>query len=452
MNNSQEEEVEQWEALDLGDSELPSFLRPCKRKSPSRPSLQQPTTPHLNPKAGFSSNTNHQTLRRCSSLRDHFLEDNSYPRSLIPGPAATVQVAIRRKMNKDPKSFDERGEPIPTQEFICKAAEEPDWDDKDFSEDPWVSAVDYIRRQGLLSKGGNAIGTPLSEIKSVSCSWGKVDQVVAIVKTCTPNGLGDMMVTLKDPTGTIDASVHRKLISESEFGRDIRVGAVVILNKVAVCAPSRSSRYLNITLKNISKVITKDTPVVPNESHSETSAKNPVPVNENEEALRMRPKVFPVEQGTTQGIMNSLRRNATEGSEASTDVEMEETNPTEEGSSWVKGVANNQFQARTDQTHLGKHDSISQAEIAASSTTSNTQEQQLQEDVATGTDDTADDIRPAKKISRSREPQSCELESVKGNSDEVTPGSKVNKSQPMASSSLVPQWTDEQLEELFDFD
>ncbi|CAN6927394.1 unnamed protein product [Brassica oleracea] len=437
--NSQEEVVEQWEALDLGDSELPSFLRPCKRKSPSRPPLQ-PTTPRLNPK------TNHQTLGRCSSRpEDRFLED-SYSRSLIPGPAGTVQVAIRRKMNKDPKSFDEQGEPIPTQEFICKAAEEPDWDDKDFSEDPWVSAV-----EGLLSNGGRAIGTPLSEIKSVCCSWGKVDQVVAIVKTCTPNGLGDIMVTLKDPTGTIDASVHRKVISDSEFGRDIRVGAVVILNKVAVCAPSRSSRYLNITLKNISKVITKETPVLPDESHFETSAKNPVPVNENEEDLRMRPKVFPVEQGTTQGIMNSLRRNATESNEATTDVEMEETNPTVESNSWLKGVAKNQFQARMDLTHLGKHDSSSQTGIAASRTTSNTREQQLQEDVATETN-TADDIRPAKKISRSREPQSGVLDGVMGNSDEVTSGSKVNKSQPMASSSLVPQWTDEQLEELFDFD
>ena len=151
----------------------------------------------------------------------------------------------------------------------------------------------------------------------------------------------------------------------------------------------------------------------------------------------MRPKVFPVEQGTTQGIMNSLRRSVRESSEATTDVEMEETNPTEESNSWLKGVAKNQFQARMDLTHLGKHDSSSQTGIAASRTT--------------GTD-TADDIRLAKRISRSPEPQSGELESVKGNSDEVTSGSKVNKSQPMASSSLVPQWTDEQLEELFDFD
>jgi hypothetical protein len=54
---------------------------------------------------------------------------------------------------------------------------------------------------------------------------------------------------------------------------------VVILKQVAVCAPSRSSTYLNITLKNISKVITKDTPVLPNQNDSEMSAKNHVSVN-----------------------------------------------------------------------------------------------------------------------------------------------------------------------------
>jgi hypothetical protein len=65
---------------------------------------------------------------------------------------------------------------------------------------------------------------------------------VAIVKTCTPNGLGDVMVTLKDPTGTIDASVHRKVISESEFGRDIRVGAVVILKQVCCFSLRRQNK------------------------------------------------------------------------------------------------------------------------------------------------------------------------------------------------------------------
>ncbi|CAD5314962.1 unnamed protein product [Arabidopsis thaliana] len=453
--NSQAE-VDQWEALDLGDSELPSFLRPCKRKSPTR-SLQ-PHAQQQNPKAGFNSNTNHRpTLRRCSSP-DKFLEE-SYSRSLIPGPAGVVQVAIRRKMNKDPKSFNEHGEPIPTQEFLRKAAEEPDWEDKDFSEDPWVSTVDYIRSEGLLSNGGNAIGTPVSEIKRRCDSWGKVDQVVAIVKTCTPNGLGDVMVTLKDPTGTIDASVHRKVISESEFGRDIRVGAVVILKQVAVCAPSRSSTYLNITLKNISKVITKDTPVLPNQNDSEMSAKNHVsvndlpkqndsemsgknlvPVNENEEYLRLQPNVFSVEQSTTQGIMNNLRQNAKGSSEALHDIEMVDINPAEGSkSSPKKGVTKNQCEVRMEQTLLGKHDSISQTE------------QQLYEDVATETD-IADCIRPAKQIRRSSQSQIDEQESVMGNPDEVTTRTTIHKSQSMASTISLPQWTDEQLEELFAFD
>lgn len=154
----------------------------------------------------------------------------------------------------------------------------------------------------------------------------------------------------------------------------------------------------------------------------------------------MQPKVFPVEQGTTQGIMNNLRQNGKESSEALIDVEMEETNRAE----GQKGVTKNQCEVRMEQTLLEKHASISQTETAASRrTTSNTQEQQLHED---GTD-TANDFRPVKQMRRSGE-----QESVVENPDEVTSGSKVNKSRPMASSSLVPQWTDEQLEELFAFD
>ncbi|CAN8288510.1 unnamed protein product [Cochlearia groenlandica] len=437
-------ELEQWEALDLCDPELPSFLLPCKRKSPSK-SLQQ-----QNPKAGFDTNTNNRpTLRRCFQLQEHRVE-GSEPCPSIPGPAGTVQVAIRRKMNKDPRSFDELGEPITTQEFIRKAAEEPDWEDKDFSEDPWVSAVDYIRREGLLSNGGSAIGTPVSEIKSVCGSWGKVDQVVAIIKTCAPNGLGDVMVTLKDPTGTIDASVHRSVVSESEFGRDIRVGVVVILKKVAVCAPSRSSRYLNITLKNISKVITKDTPALPKQNQSETSASNLVPLIDNEEHLRIQPKAFPVELGTTQGIMNNLRRNTKERSESIIDVEMEEMNPGEGRNSWLKGATKNQLEVRNEHSLLEKHGS--RTEIAASRTVSSVHEQQQHEDVAIIETDTYDDNRPVIQISRSRGPGNGEVESVMVNSDEVTAGDKVDKSQTVASSSSVPQWTDEQLEELFAFD
>lgn len=37
---------------------------------------------------------------------------------------------------------------------------------------------------------------------------------------------------LQDPTGTIGASIHRKALSEGEFGKNISVGAVLVLQKV----------------------------------------------------------------------------------------------------------------------------------------------------------------------------------------------------------------------------
>ena len=103
---------------------------------------------------------------------------------------------------------------------------------------------------------------------------------------------------LQDPTGTIGATIHRRAISEGEFGKRISVGAVLVLQKVgvshlllefhitlnadfpllscdletsvtisnvgmtneclfyqvAVFSPSRSACYLNVTLNNIVKV------------------------------------------------------------------------------------------------------------------------------------------------------------------------------------------------------
>lgn len=133
--------------------------------------------------------------------------------------------------------------------------EEPGGEDEDFSRVPWIFAVDFVRRQGLADVDG-AIGIPLSSVKNWVHKY-KIDQVVAIVKSCTPNGFGDLIVTLKDPTDTIDASIHRRVLA-GEYGKEISVGAVLILQKVAVFSPSPSVRYLNITRNNVVKVFSKD--------------------------------------------------------------------------------------------------------------------------------------------------------------------------------------------------
>ncbi|GJW83126.1 GPCR kinase [Tanacetum coccineum] len=88
---------------------------------------------------------------------------------------------------------------------------------------------------------------------------GKLDQVVAIVKSCSPTVLGDLTVTMKDLSGTIPGTVHHKVIGEGGYGKDITMGAALILANVSVFSPKPSMHYLNITKRNVVKVFRKDT-------------------------------------------------------------------------------------------------------------------------------------------------------------------------------------------------
>ncbi|PWA52095.1 hypothetical protein CTI12_AA458130 [Artemisia annua] len=97
---------------------------------------------------------------------------------IIPGPVGIVQLAKRRKQADISEGGKERV--ILTQEYNRKVVE-----DEDFSRD----------------------------IKSF-INNGKVDQVVAIIKSSTPNALGDLTVTLKDLSGSIPGAIHQKIVNE----------------------------------------------------------------------------------------------------------------------------------------------------------------------------------------------------------------------------------------------
>ncbi|CAL0313771.1 unnamed protein product [Lupinus luteus] len=216
------EELEPWEALDVDDSDLSSFLRPCKRHNPSSPNNSQPPPPHL-----------------------------------IPGPAGEVQAAMIHR-----RALSHRLSPVlPTQEFIRRAIiNGSDQNGRDFKSNAWLSALEFVRGGGIGDGDCmvNESVTCLSSIKKHR-SFGIVPQIVAVIKSCTLNGFGDMMVTLKDPTTTIGATVHHKVFTEEQFRKDITVGSALVLHKVAVFSPTPSSCYLNITLRNIVKVFSRDT-------------------------------------------------------------------------------------------------------------------------------------------------------------------------------------------------
>ncbi|PWA42019.1 hypothetical protein CTI12_AA548490 [Artemisia annua] len=90
---------------------------------------------------------------------------------------------------------------------------------------------------------------------------GELEQVVAILNPEAPNALGDLTVTLKDPTGSVTGSVHHKVFNEGTGYRrnHFTKGAALILANVSVFTPKQSLHYLNITIRNIIKVFNRDT-------------------------------------------------------------------------------------------------------------------------------------------------------------------------------------------------
>nr|GEU77745.1 hypothetical protein [Tanacetum cinerariifolium] len=88
---------------------------------------------------------------------------------------------------------------------------------------------------------------------------GKLEQVVAIVKSCSSNAIGDLIVTMKDLTDTIPRIIHHKVIGDHGYGKDITLGAAMILANVLVFTHKPSKNYLNTTMRNVVKVFRKDT-------------------------------------------------------------------------------------------------------------------------------------------------------------------------------------------------
>ncbi|GJS55812.1 homeobox-leucine zipper protein HDG11 [Tanacetum coccineum] len=125
-------------------------------------------------------------------------------------------------------------------------------EDDDFKSGSWVSGTDYVNANGGIVSGC------LGDIKNFLKN-GKLDQVVAIVNSCSLNMIGDLTVTLKDLSGTLPGTIHHKVIDEGGYGNDITVGAALIHANVSVFTPKLSMHYLNITMRNVVKVFRKDT-------------------------------------------------------------------------------------------------------------------------------------------------------------------------------------------------
>ncbi|GJS18235.1 transposase, MuDR, MULE transposase domain protein [Tanacetum coccineum] len=95
-----------------------------------------------------------------------------------------------------------------------------------------VIMLDYVNVDGGIVMG--CFGDVKKLLKN-----GKLEKVVAVIKSCTPNALGDLTVTLKDLSGTIFDTIHYKVLTKERFAKTITIGATLILHNVSVLSPKQ---------------------------------------------------------------------------------------------------------------------------------------------------------------------------------------------------------------------
>ncbi|GJW54666.1 hypothetical protein Tco_0098751 [Tanacetum coccineum] len=107
------------------------------------------------------------------------------------------------------------GTVMSTQEYMKKVVDDVG-EDEDFKSVSWVCATNYVN-----ANGGTVSGC-LGDIKNF-LNNGKLDQVVAIVKSCSSNMIGDLTMTMKDLSGIVPETIHHKVIGEGGYEKDIIV-------------------------------------------------------------------------------------------------------------------------------------------------------------------------------------------------------------------------------------
>ncbi|GJZ53915.1 reverse transcriptase domain-containing protein [Tanacetum coccineum] len=163
------------------------------------------------------------------------------PVTIIPGPAAIVQLSSSTRVEPSSSILN------PVRKVVEDVGE-----DVDFNSEAWVSATKYV------NAFGDTVTRCLGDIDNF-LKKRKLEQVVAIVKSCSPNALGDLNVTLKDLSGTVPGTINYKVLDVGIYGKDITVRAAMILANVSVFTPKPSKHYLNITKRNVVEVFCKDT-------------------------------------------------------------------------------------------------------------------------------------------------------------------------------------------------
>ncbi|GJZ50991.1 hypothetical protein Tco_0605506 [Tanacetum coccineum] len=137
-----------------------------------------------------------------------------------------------------------------------------DIDDSDLQLTPVVHSYSstHVQPSPLTPNPVTIISGPSSTVVEPSSSTSNPVRIIP-----GPAGLVQRAKLLKenvfilDPYGALMYSIHYKVLDVGSYGKDIIVGAAMILANVSVFTPKPSEHYLNITKRNVVEVFRKDT-------------------------------------------------------------------------------------------------------------------------------------------------------------------------------------------------
>ncbi|KAL6181432.1 hypothetical protein ACLB2K_048087 [Fragaria x ananassa] len=251
-----------------------------------------------------------------------------------------------------------------------------------------------------------------------------------------PLGLG-----VAPPVG---ATIHRKALSEGEFGKSISVGAVLVLQKVAVFSPSRSACYLNVTLNNIVKVISKDSGLLATKEFPISPVNTPAPISaESSKTLRMAQETSLPAQ-STQRIMKYLRQNTNVTGSENTEKHMEA------GHTAPGRILSGHAHSASQYAAVEMEPSLVEMAIPNGINKMSVREDVIDSEHLTGV---AEELRMAEEDNSSSISQcisgSANSTEIPDNHGRIT-GAKRPR-QPLSLTTALPDYTEEQLNQ-FDFD
>ncbi|KNC52577.1 uncharacterized protein AMSG_08439 [Thecamonas trahens ATCC 50062] len=179
------------------------------------------------------------------------------PQRRIPGPAGLLALLP----HPDPSTPNKPSDSSLSLSQLSSAAKKKD--DIDFAApgSAWKAMLNAFGLPSFPRAGDKPSPLFRESVAGVKASTAsKVSSLIVFVSQFSATPAGDFAVEVKDPTGSVEGTLHRRLLDHFPT---VGEGAVLVLIDVSVFQPQRHVRYLNITTENVCLVFGRGAPPHP---------------------------------------------------------------------------------------------------------------------------------------------------------------------------------------------